>query len=634
MRQNTMKRCHERQLSRFLVIALIAGMTWAPEAIAQWVTQSITLRAGWNAVFLEIQPETPNCDTWFATYPIESVWLWNRRFSAVQFITDASALIPGDPDWLTWLPPTSASRSVMNLHSLLGGHTYLIKVAANAAPFALNLLGNPANREAAWISDSFNFVGFPISSVSPPTFQSLFAPSPAHAGNPIYRLFSNGTWSQVSPGTDRLQPGEAFWAFCSGRSSYSGLLSVAFEQGHGLDYDRDLVEETLRIQNNSTSARIIVVRPLSSAAPMSGNYPALAGDVPLAYWKMSFPSNVGFFPLPATLTNTLPAGGVWSLRLAVVRTNMAPYTPPPGVGDFLYQSLLEVTDGAGSRLLVPVTARRSQTLSGASLANHKLSGTGSGQPSPMAGLWVGSAVIRKVSQPSNPTDPSTPLPTPAEFQFRLLVHVDDSGQARLLQKAYLMWKDGTYTNNPDGFRVVDKPGQYVLVTSDRFLGQFQGSSYQDGRQVGRRFSSTAFAFREPTLMTTTNGTAAFGADGSFFSCLVPLAHDDPLNPFIHRYHPDHNNLEERSPWAPLQPTTNSFGLLETSKSFAVNRQIQLAFTATDQEGVPLPGYGDTRLGGVYAEAITGLHKRELRVEGIFNLQRASRIGQLNDGQGL
>ena len=86
--------------------------------LAQWSTQTITLQPGWNAVFLEIQPTPRDCDTLFSGIPVESVWSWNRQFSTVQYIQDPNSLLPGQPDWLTYLPPASSNRAVSSLFTL------------------------------------------------------------------------------------------------------------------------------------------------------------------------------------------------------------------------------------------------------------------------------------------------------------------------------------------------------------------------------------------------------------------------------------------------------------------------------------------------------------------------------------
>jgi hypothetical protein len=197
------------------------------------------------------------------------------------------------------------------------------------------------------------------------------------------------------------------------------------------------------------------------------------------------------------------------------------------------------------------------------------------------------------------------------------------GTASLLQKVTLMWKDGSYTNNAEGRGVLAQEGRYVLVTNDRLLNNFSGAVLRDGQQVGRRFSSTAFAFRDPIPM---GSSGDFGVSNSVFGCTVPLDYQDPINPFKHKYHPDHDNLNDRFDLA----VTNR--LAEGRESFTVTRRILLQFTGADPDRLALPGWGDTQLGGIYRETITGLHKEPLNIEGTFRLHRASPVGVLNDGR--
>ena len=604
------------------VIPVVAAL-WlcSPAALAQWTNQTITLRPGWNAVFLEVQPAPGDCDAVFAGLPVESVWGWNRRFSSVQYVQDPNSLIPGQPNWLCYVPPGSTNRAVNNLFVLQGDHPYLIKLANNASPVAWTVRGRASVRGIDWLSDSLNLVGFHIDPAAPPTFQSFFAPSTAQAGQAINRLSASGTWVRVNPSTDRLNPGEAYWIQSQGQSSYAGPISITFEQGRGVDYGRILTEQTLTIQNNTTSARAITITQLSSGAATGPNYPALAGDVPLSYWRTLLPTNFGFVPFPARLTNTIPPRGQWALRLAVRRADMKPFTLPPGFTDALYQSLLQVADGAGTRWVVPVTAAGLQSYSQAALGMKSrvyAKDSTPANPNPRAGLWVGSAAINQVNQPANLTNGDTPFTTATEFQLRLLLHVDDGGQVRLLRKVLQMWKDGTYMTNTNGRQVLDQPGRYVLVTDDKLVPNFSGSALRDGQRVARRFSSTAFAFPNPIGMA---GTGDFGASNSVYSCTNTLDYDDALNPFRHQYHPDHDNLDDRF----VQKVP------EGVESFTVTRQIQLQFTATDPDGLTMAGWGDNQLGGIYRETIRGLHKSTLYVQGTFRLQQASRVGILNDG---
>jgi hypothetical protein len=196
----------------------------------------------------------------------------------------------------------------------------------------------------------------------------------------------------------------------------------------------------------------------------------------------------------------------------------------------------------------------------------------------------------------------------------LIVHVDSSGAARLLQKVVLAWTNGVYTTNAQGYVQTASPGHFALITDESFLMQFSGSSLRDGTVSGRRYSSAAFSFRDPILMS---GTGAFGATNATFSCTVPLGFDDPLNPFKHRYHPDHNNLDD----------TYTVSVRECPD---VTRQVSLQFSAQDTENTTLAGWGDNEVGGIYSETITGLHKNPIVAQGYFWLYRASTVDVLNN----
>jgi hypothetical protein len=193
----------------------------------------------------------------------------------------------------------------------------------------------------------------------------------------------------------------------------------------------------------------------------------------------------------------------------------------------LFETVLEVTDGLGSRQLVPITVfRPAAATAGASTNRRKIGTADVGQPpsaevSSHVGLWVGVATVNAVSEAhSGPlitnvvmgftiqletnattgkvttnripnsltrTSPSmAPTPTGSEFNLRLLLHVDGNGQTRLLKQVIEMWQDGTSTNDVDGNTVLVTPGHYVLLTDDSLIGQFTGVSARDGVPVGRR----------------------------------------------------------------------------------------------------------------------------------------------------
>lgn len=610
------------------ITTMVAACLSAAPARAQWTSQTIQLRPGWNAIYLEVQPEPQACDALFAGLPVESAWRFNRKQAAVQFIDDPNALLPNQPDWLTWLPPSHPLAFRSQLFILEGGRPYLIKLADSAAPLDWTVRGVPVLRRPDWLSDSLNFVGFGLPVSNPPTFQVFFTNAPGLATNPVYRL-TNGIWVRVlNPATTPMRRGESFCIRSTGLSDFSGPLEVQLNRRVGITFGRALVEESFRIRNPSTNlARTIVVRQLPSESPPSPDHPALAGSVPLSYWQddaVNKRSTWANFASPLVFPD-VPAGGSVEIRLAVRRRDMPPFDPPPGVSAALYQSLLEVADAAGTtRALIPVSAEGMQA--GSAGAGYRAFGSGSlgaapATPSPYAGLWIGNASIEQVSTPTDPVA----KPVAAAFPFRILMHVDGNGQALFLQRIIQMWKPGTYKPAGDGTtnRVIDQPGRLVLYTDEsRVPPGLTGAALVDGEAVARKFSSAAFGFRDPIPMT-----GNFGADGNMLLCDVLLDYDDPLNPFRHAYHPDHDNLDDRS--APLTVRTNATGQRFTTESYSVTRQIELTFQSQDPENRALAGWGDKQVGGVYQETITGLHSASIVLRGTFRLQLACEVPTLN-----
>jgi hypothetical protein len=117
----------------------------------------------------------------------------------------------------------------------------------------------------------------------------------------------------------------------------------------------------------------------------------------------------------------------------------------------------------------------------------------------------------------------------------------------------------------------------VLLTRDDLVPQFSGSAVRDGEAVGRRISSAAFGFSKPKFMA--------GSFDNTLTCNDTLGYDDPLNPFKHKYHPDHDNLGYDF------KTVHAEG----EESYTVVRDIELNFTAEDPEGLSLTGWGDDQV---------------------------------------
>ncbi len=600
-------------MKRSLLFGLVLGrfLMGTETALAQWTSQKISLRPGWNAVFVEVQPEPREIATVMAGLPVESVWLWNRRYSSIQFLTAPDNLLPQNPDWLSCFPANPPISGQSGLYTILGGRSYLIKLAANAAAVTWEVHGKPVVRPTEWVANSLNFVGFSVATNPVPTFQQFFQSSPAHQNNLRFRLDSQGRWQPIAASA-QMARGEALWIRTDGASDFSGPLQVTPALGTRIDFGRAGLEQKVVIRNRAAESRTISVRQLpSETPPAAGGFPTLAGPVPLDYWSDQTRATYGWFNFPAELSFVLAPGETKTLRLAVRRPDMA--AVPAGNDPTEYQSLLEVRDSVSLRSLIPIIA---SGLQGSATRSARAQLAAGAAPDVRAGLWVGSAVINQVSQPAHPTDPSTPRAASSEAEFRMIIHVRDDGQASLLQHVTLMWKDGT--KNAAG--VVVEPGRQVLVTDDSVIEKLglTGSTLQGGEVVGRRISTACFAFDAPQPMTP---AGAFGDLAKPLGCRVSLDYNHPLNPFKHRFHPDHNNLSED--YRTVLP--------EGDESYTFSRELRLTFTAKDPSDLSLPGWGDNQLGGIYEETVRGVHKDPITIRGSFRLHQASRISVLNDG---
>ena len=561
------------------LLSLLAIALCAASVTAQTTNQTFQLRNGWNSIWLELEPSNPEIGAVFTNLPVSSVWTYVAKDSPVEFIQQQAEEQFNEPGWLSYLSPSRPDSFLSTLFSVHALRAYLVKVT-NAA--TLTITGTPIVRPVKWVTDSFNLRGFPVNPAQLPTFAAYFAPSPAHTGQAIYELQSNGQWQQVAP-TASMKHGEAYWSFCSGASTFQGPTGIELDFGEGLHYGTVLTELLPRIINTSSSTRTVCWRELRNGA-----------SNPLSY--QIFASNrLSWINLPSPHCYSIAGGEENDLRLAIRRTAFAGNS---------YASLMEITDDIGTRYLVPVTA-------GKLLPARASLASAAGIGNPRAGLWVGSASVSNVNE-VNSSQPTNLTPTRSGFDLRLLIHVDANGQARLLKEVIQMWQNGTATNDASGRAVTDKSGRFVLLTDDALIPQFQGASLRDGTPVGRRLSTASFDFTNTLSMT-----GGFEINNTN-RCTIVLEPNFATNPFKHRFHPDHDNLDAR--FASFR-----------EEAYQITRSIELRYSSSDPAGPSIASldYGYNILGGVYRESITGLHRNNIVAQGTFRLTRVSNTPVLN-----
>jgi hypothetical protein len=136
---------------------------------------------------------------------------------------------------------------------------------------------------------------------------------------------------------------------------------------------------------------------------------------------------------------------------------------------------------------------------------------------------------------------------------------------------------------------------------------------------GQRVSSVNFSIPGP--LTATN--AYFGDTSALLDYALTIAPDDPLNPYKHKYHPDHDDLDAK--FNPIDLDTVDPWLWE---SYQVQRRIKLELTelppfdgATQADAIQYD-WGGQVYGGRYQEVIDGIHLNAITVKGYFIIRQA------------
>ena len=549
-----------------LLLALIS-LCFVTAAQAQWQSTTYTLKGGWNSIYLHGDATHATLDELFASNPeVLEVWRWNLNPSQVQFIS--SPLIPsaGTPEWSTWVRDGSSN----SLGQLLGQTAYLVKCSGSTSnSYNVTIPQRILPPSAAWVRNGANFMGFPSfkNGSTYPTMGSYFATFPVAiaSGVKIYKYVGGdlgpGNPLQVfSPSFETLDRNQAYWFDSEVVGNFYAPVEISLSKTSGLDFGRTGSTVTVRLRNRSDAVSTVTIAPVDSAAAPSGEE-GITGSVPLR--RRTFDTETATWietDVSSAFTEVVGPNAAVELTFGIDRTVMT------GDSNAFYASMLRFTDSAGLYdILLPATARKAS----------------------LAGLWIGEA---RVSAVESKVPGSADTDTPQGYPLRYLIHVDDAGAARVLSQV--------------------------------FLGKLAGESPQDGitplesnlSTADKAGASRIVAAHLPLdrVLATTGSFAV----GSSLSCTIATPFDDPVSPFVHQYHPDHDNK------------SGSTALVSGQESYDISRAVTFTLAATPPEGVSPIGYGGSVIAGTYAEVISGLHKDTLQVAGTFTLHRVSEIGTL------
>ncbi len=555
-------------------------------AEAQWVSQDIVLSPGWNSVYLPFQPVPASCEQFFAGVPVESVLWWCRTAGSAEFQSDLNDPYLRGAFWRKWVPD---DPDVTSFGELLAGESYQVILSA-ATNVTLHVQGTAVLVKPGWLTDEYNFVGFPVPD-NAVTFGTFLSFTDKLLADSLQEVLADGSVASIfRPATVSMTPGKAYWVKCGPLATvFAGPIRLGLgTSSKRMDFSGQWHPQTLRIINETAVARTVTVRHLASEVPPPGTAP-LAGKTPLLMEVPNWtPGHLGtmYVPLPDTFVTNVAANTVLSINLM---PRIAAMTG--GAAGSAWQSVLRVSDegnaeNAGGAIVCHQVGVYCDTPDAASL-----------DPS---GLWVGSVSVTGVSRApamagvSNGWDATAPVAVTRPYTFRVLLHRDSTTNNpwRLLQQAYL----ATDTNGAD------------LVFTDAFHAKTFAADHPECAVT--RLSSANLPLIDPLPLLS---------DGTNLTVTVTLPHNDPVNPFVHPFHPQHDNKEVRNGVA--SP------LADGQESYSVRRAMTFTFTETDAANPGNPEWNISEAGGTFTEAVDGLNKT-IYVSGPFTLARVSRAGVL------
>jgi hypothetical protein len=546
-------------------LTILGSLLFALTAHAQWQSTTYTLKSGWNSIYLHGDASHATPDELFAAYPaVTEVWRWNPNPTQVQFTTSPQIPSAGTPEWSVWRRDGTAS----SLGQMGGQTAYLVKCSANTTAAIIQKILPP---RAVWVRNGANLLGFPsyLNGSTAPTMGAYFSTFPAAiaTNTKIYKYAGGelgpGTPVQVfSPSTEKLDRNQAYWFQSAVVGNFYAPIEITPSNANGLVFGRTGSMVTVRLYNRTAATVTLSITPTASAAAPSGQT-AITGPVPLVLLNADGPSTA--LTVGSAITQVVGPQGSVEMTFGIDRAAMSGTTA-------YYASLLRITDSGN---LLDVSLPVSAT------------------PASMAGLWVGDAQVSAVTSKVAGSPGAT---TPRPFPLRIILHVDDAGTARLLSQVFMGTLAGA--GNPFG-----------LCTHETGLKQ-------DAKADARRMSVVHLPL--DTVTSTGSGSVA---SGSTLIRTVSIPFNDPTNPFVHTYHPDHDNLDAR-------PDGTRTVLGPGVESHSITRQCSFEFSSAAPEGLGSLGWGSTVIGGTYTEEMTGLHKETITISGAFTLRRASEEGAI------
>ncbi len=576
-------------------------------AMGEWKSESFTLNAGWNAIYPLVDASYTTIDELTVAHPdIVEVWRWQPDRVDGRDLDPTLPPVTG-AEWAIWRRGLPAESSFVRLQANRG---YLVRLRDGATPLNFSLVGQAVAPDLTFRSDGLNLVGFPVVEQSAPRFIQYLSTSGIPLLTTTILQYNGGDLvdginpRRVNPTATRVNRGRAYWIRAEQFSGFYGPLAVNVDGGNIIDFGESSQSEQITLTNLADRELTVTLRSAVSAAVPAGQ-PALTGAVPVSV-RPSFALEAS--DLASPLTVTLPANSRVVVEISLDRSALA------GSPDDRFGSLL-VLETEGEEVSIGMVAEVG-SLSGLWLGDVQITHVGSVRRTFLRDAEGNTVFDSDTGAPTLTEDFTTgtsgALPQVARpYPLRLIVHLNTAQQATLLSHIFT--------------------GILAGESGVNALGLTLDEAALDPSHLN---SASRLSVAHLPIDTVESLGSGFGPAATL-NATVTTAHDSPANPFIHTYHPDHDNLTARYETQIINGVETLVQLPAGLESFTITRKMSLIFDAEAPEGAG-SDWGSTFFTGTFREDVGGLYRvtndnsNAIRTEGRFALRRVSTIPELTE----
>jgi len=274
----------QRGLTKLMVLALLACTV---SARAQWLTESIGLTNGWNAVYLHIDASHDTLEHLVGDdleNPIIEVWAWKPNSTTMQYIQNPQEPVDTSSQWLSWIRNSTEPGT---LDRLTGNTAYLVRVSSSVSTYTWTLKGKPLAPAYEWTTTGLNFLGFPTVPSNPPDFEDFLAQSPELQQNAEIYHYVGGDLGSGNPkrlyvlrGTP-VTRGKAVWIRAGTLfNRYFAPVEVLVSSPSGINFGDHMSTASLRLRNLTANELTVTLKLIESETPPAGQT-AIVGVPPL-----------------------------------------------------------------------------------------------------------------------------------------------------------------------------------------------------------------------------------------------------------------------------------------------------------------------------------------------------------------